>query len=63
VKGKPLVLYELGGIVWENMAAASLSKEDLMQSLRLETKQESLIGIEKAYMENNGRISFVMKQG
>jgi uncharacterized membrane protein YcaP (DUF421 family) len=61
LKGKALVLYESGNIVWENMRFAALSEEDLLQSLRLETKQESLAVIEKAYMETNGRISFITR--
>jgi len=61
LKGKALVLYESGAIVWKNMKAASLSREDLLQSLRLETQQESLSIVEKAYMETNGRISFVTR--
>jgi len=62
LKGKEMVLYESGNIIWENMRAAALSEEDLMQSLRLETKQESLAVIEKAYMETNGRISFITRR-
>ncbi|MBC9929487.1 DUF421 domain-containing protein [Chitinophaga qingshengii] len=62
IKGKPLLLCESGQIHWENMKFASLSKSDLMESLKLETKQDSLERIEKAYMECNGRISFLVKK-
>ena len=62
MKGAPLLLYEDGNIIWKNMRAASLSKEDLMESLRLETNKDSLDGIVKVQMETNGRISFTMKQ-
>jgi uncharacterized membrane protein YcaP (DUF421 family) len=61
LKGKSLVLYESGAIIWENMKTASLSREDLLQSLRMETQQESLAIVEKAYMETNGRISFITR--
>ncbi|WP_436486776.1 DUF421 domain-containing protein [Chitinophaga sp. ARDCPP14] len=61
VKGKPLLLYDAGEIKWENMNKACLSKSDLMESLRLETLKASLAEIEQAYMETNGRISFIMK--
>jgi uncharacterized membrane protein YcaP (DUF421 family) len=44
------------------MKTASLSREDLLQSLRLETQQESLAIVEKAYMETNGRISFITRR-
>jgi uncharacterized membrane protein YcaP (DUF421 family) len=62
IKGKPLLIYESGQILWKNMRTAALTESDLMESLRLETKQSSLAGIEKAYMETNGRISFITKQ-
>lgn len=62
IKGKELLLYENGQMHWHNMKLAALSKSDLMESLRLETKQDSLEKIEKAYMETNGRISFLLKK-
>lgn len=62
IKGKRLLLYENGQMHWDNMKVAALSKSDLMESLRLETKQDSLEKIEKAYMETNGRISFLLKK-
>jgi uncharacterized membrane protein YcaP (DUF421 family) len=61
VKGKSLLLYDEGQILWRNLKSASLSKEDLMESLRLETKSDDLSRILKAFLESNGRISFVMK--
>ncbi|MGF6929441.1 uncharacterized membrane protein YcaP (DUF421 family) [Chitinophaga sp. W2I13] len=61
LKGKPLLLYDAGEIKWENMNKACLSKSDLMESLRLETLKASLAEIEQAYMETNGRISFILK--
>lgn len=62
MKGKALLLYEHGEIIWENMRQAALSKSDLMESLRLETNQDALGKIDRAYMETNGRISFVLKE-
>lgn len=62
VKGTPLVLYMNGELVWDNMKTASLSKEDLLESLRLETNKNSLEEVELAEMETNGRISFVLKE-
>ena len=61
LKGKALVLYESGEIHWENMNEAALSKSDLITSLRLETNSEELERVEKAYIETNGRISFILK--
>lgn len=61
LKGEALVLYESGAIVWSNMRKAALSHSDLLESLRLETNCESLEKVEKACMETNGRISFILK--
>lgn len=61
IKGKPLLIYESGHILWKNMRIAALTESDLMESLRLEIKEPSLDHIEKAYMETNGRISFITK--
>jgi uncharacterized membrane protein YcaP (DUF421 family) len=61
VKGKALLLYKDGEILWHNMKLAALSKADLVESLRLETKSEDLSRIQKAYLETNGRISFILK--
>jgi len=61
VKGHAVVLIECGQIKWDAMNAVNLSKSDLMESLRLETKNESLDKVEKAVIETNGRISFILK--
>ncbi|KIC95407.1 DUF421 domain-containing protein [Flavihumibacter solisilvae] len=61
VKGKALLLYDDGKILWQNLKSASLSKEDLMESLRLEMKSEDLNSIQQAFLESNGRISFIKK--
>jgi uncharacterized membrane protein YcaP (DUF421 family) len=61
LKGKPLLLYDAGEIIWKNMEKACLSQSDLMESLRLETKKASLSDIDQAYMETDGRISFIGK--
>ena len=62
VKGRHTVLYQNGKIVRKNLAKTSISEGDLMESLRLETKDTSLEKIDKAYLEDNGRISFVLKK-
>jgi uncharacterized membrane protein YcaP (DUF421 family) len=62
MKGKQMVLYEKGRINHKNMLRCSLSRNDLLESLRLTTQKESLDEIEKAYMENNGNISFIEKK-
>jgi uncharacterized membrane protein YcaP (DUF421 family) len=62
IKGKRTVLYEGGKISFKNLRKAALSEEDLLESLRLETKHTSLEKIEKAFIETNGRISFILKK-
>jgi uncharacterized membrane protein YcaP (DUF421 family) len=62
LKGQPLLLCLNGEVIWENMKTASLGKDDLLESLRLETKRNSLDLIQLAQMETNGRISFILKE-
>jgi uncharacterized membrane protein YcaP (DUF421 family) len=62
IKGTPLTLYKDGRILSNNLRRASLTEEDLKESLRLETKGTSLEKIETACLETNGRISFVLKK-
>ncbi len=61
-KGKHTVLYEHGKIVRKNLERTSISEGDLMESLRLETQDTSLDKVDKAYLEDNGRISFILKK-
>ena len=62
IKGTRTILYKDGIILYKNLAKTSLSENDLHESLRLETQQDSLGEIEIAYMETNGRISFIKKE-
>ena len=61
-KGRPLLLYAKGKLHRSNMSKANLSQTELMTSLRLETNSENLNEVITAYMEPNGRISFVLKK-
>jgi len=47
--------------VQDRAAAAGMSENDLHESLRLETKKMTLSEIDTAFMETNGRISFILK--
>ena len=62
VTGTPLLLYDQGHILWEHMKLAALSKTDLLQSLLLEVQDEDLHKVQKAYIETNGRISFILTE-
>jgi|SRR6185437_3622621 len=61
IKGRPVILYKDGNIFKNNLLKTSLSESDLMESIRLETKQQSLEKIKTAIMETSGRISFELK--
>jgi uncharacterized membrane protein YcaP (DUF421 family) len=62
LKGARIVLYKRGNIIWKNMEKTTISENDLMESLRLETKKTSLEEVETASLETNGRISFILKK-
>lgn len=62
LKGHHILLYKDGKILWNNMRKATISEDDLMASLRLETKKTTLDNVEMAYLEANGRISFIVKE-
>jgi uncharacterized membrane protein YcaP (DUF421 family) len=60
--GGPLVLYDKGELNQKNMKRCSLSHNDLLQSLRHNTHHATLDRVEKAFMENDGHISFIVKK-
>lgn len=62
IKGTYTCLYDKGKIVDNNLAKTGISENDLHESLRLETKKDALEDIESAFLETNGRISFILKQ-
>jgi uncharacterized membrane protein YcaP (DUF421 family) len=62
VKGDAILLFQKEKIVGKNLTKTGISKKDLHESLRLETKKDSLEDIEDAYLETNGRISFILKK-
>lgn len=62
LRGKPFVLYKNGKINHVNLKRSSLSESDLTESVRLEMKQQTLDNVDTAFIETNGRISFVEKK-
>jgi uncharacterized membrane protein YcaP (DUF421 family) len=62
IKGTSVVLYEDGQIQWGNLKRTRLSESDLIESLHLETNSEHFDRVEKAFLETNGRISFILKK-
>jgi uncharacterized membrane protein YcaP (DUF421 family) len=61
VKGVYIKLYDNGALVNNNLEKSGMSVNDLHESLRLETKRLTLSEIETAFVETNGRISFILK--
>jgi len=62
LKGELKLLYKDGRIKEENLKSTSLSKSDLHESLRLETQKDNFDDVDTAYIETNGRISFITKK-
>lgn len=61
LKGRSHEIYSNGKIIDHELRQASLSRSDLMESLRLETQEETLENVQSARLETNGRISFRKK--
>jgi uncharacterized membrane protein YcaP (DUF421 family) len=62
VKGVYMKLYQEGAIIGNNLEKTGMSENDLHESLRLETKKLTLAEIDTAFIETNGRISFILKE-
>ena len=62
VKGSFLKLYHNGTLINGNLEKTGMSENDLHESLRLETKKLTLAEIDTAFIEANGRISFILKE-
>jgi len=62
VKGTYIKLYHDGALIGNNLEKTGMSENDLHESLRLETKKLTLAEIDTAFMETNGRISFILKE-
>ena len=61
VKGTNIKLYENECLLKDNLKGTGMSEYDLHESLRLEAKSLTLSGIDTAFLETNGRISFILK--
>ena len=59
VKGSRVRLIENGRVIEDALHAASLTRADLQQALRLETGHDDPAKIRRAHMERNGKISVV----
>ena len=62
VKGGAILLFKNENLINRNLDKTGISTRDLHESLRLETKTDTLTKIDSAYLETNGRISFILKK-
>ena len=62
VQGHRVLIYGHGEILRKNLERTGISEDDLMESHRLERKSDRLAQDETAFLERNGRISFVVPE-
>lgn len=62
IKGDCIQLYANGKTIHKNLNKTGLSNSDLHESLRLETKKINFENIQAAFMETDGRISFIVSK-
>jgi uncharacterized membrane protein YcaP (DUF421 family) len=61
VKGYRRSLYKNGQFNLKNMRITSISKDDLMEGVRLEINSDNLDDVKEVHIEKNGQISVVKK--
>ena len=59
VKGYRHSLYKNGEMNYKNMQKTSISKDDLMEGVRLEINSDSLEQVQQIFIEKTGKISVV----
>ena len=59
VKGIHRSLYKDGKMNLKNMRIATISKDDLMEGVRLQIHSNNLDDVKEAYIEKNGQVSVV----
>ncbi|MGN6211587.1 DUF421 domain-containing protein [Parafilimonas sp.] len=62
IKGTYIKLYNNGVLLQDALEGTGMSENDLHESLRLETKKLTLAEIDTAFLETNGRISFILRR-
>jgi len=58
-KGPHQILVDNGEIMWKNMRKNLITKDELLETIRLKTHLSHVHEIDKAYLENDGEISIV----
>jgi uncharacterized membrane protein YcaP (DUF421 family) len=59
VKGVHRPLYKNGELNWKNMSITAISKDDLMEGVRLQINSDNLEDVKEAYIEKNGQVSVI----
>lgn len=62
IKGEPRCIVSGGEAQPRELSASQITDHDLEEALRLNASQADLAGIEAAYLERNGEISFVRRR-
>jgi uncharacterized membrane protein YcaP (DUF421 family) len=61
ISGKPLKLIENGHVVSKGLWKAQITKEELMESLRMNGQINDLENVKESYLEPSGEISIIKK--
>lgn len=61
VKGKCVCLFKDGQLLTDNMLKAMISKEDMLESVRLTINENSFDNVKEIYLERNGELSIIKK--
>lgn len=62
IKGQPTLLFKNGEFLLENMKYCDITKNDIMEELRLNQCTKTLEEFDEVYMERSGKISFIKKR-
>lgn len=62
IKGTPEVLIKNGEIQWKGMKKNLITLDELTEAIHESAKCEKLESIQKAYFENSGKISIILKK-
>lgn len=62
IKGEKIILIKNGTLIKKNLECTRITKNDILQSLRLQHSLSNLQGVKTAILERGGQISFQMKR-
>lgn len=62
VKGRSMVLYSKGQFIIKNMQTANISKNDILEQMRINLNTQSFDEVDEIYFERTGKVSFVRKK-